>query len=615
MNGTSTKLVNRAGGRPDPPGSNSRGNWSPPRRRRHGDACGGPGDDEKEKGKGRWNRLELRRYFDRALAVAACLAIYIVCRAGVSSGSGGRERTAARPQGPRSPRLRGGVRGHGPREGGPGGGRGKKREKPDWVGPYSRLYPKKERPPEGWTRAIDYFFRRPSHGDREEDYVTCLSELRRSEVDDGTLADAARLGLTGTTTYLLETFELDPLRPRPAPAAVAGGEDGTPIPPATRPFGALQEALIGGYAEIARVLTGGNYKTVVDGYGRTVEDYVSARGSPFRPAEAERVLGMDPERLAELYGAERYGAERYGAERGGRGSPKTKRRKFDSGWNAATADEYDSACDIDEIYDADYMTREVFFKEYYSMGRPFILRNHVPLEGMKPFARSHPFWDASRTVPVGSTAYPNLTEQKRCAEDMAIADLERGTKCEEMPDTYMVHAWHPKAPDFLALYPEHDGDPFHERGGWRKIKEWFGEVEEGSKKLGWQIFLGGDRSGATFHFHNAAVNALYVGVKEWVLAPPSHRGFTGMQARDARPVLDRELTVRCTQYPGDVVFFPNYWGHLTINHGFTIGAATILNDAYQSSGLRNALGDQDANKSAGLTFSSEVTKDAHGSKS
>jgi hypothetical protein len=90
-----------------------------------------------------------------------------------------------------------------------------------------------------------------------------------------------------------------------------------------------------------------------------------------------------------------------------------------------------------------------------------------------------------------------------------------------------------------------------------------------------QVFFGGDQSGATMHWHNAAFNVLYVGIKEWKVTAPWYRAFTGMTAKMAATKIDGDIGLSCTQYPGDFVYIPNYWGHMTLNRGFTIGYVQV----------------------------------------
>ena len=46
-------------------------------------------------------------------------------------------------------------------------------------------------------------------------------------------------------------------------------------------------------------------------------------------------------------------------------------------------------------------------------------------------------------------------------------------------------------------------------------------------------------------WHSAAFNILYVGRKEWRMAPPIYRGWTGMSARLAAEQLDEHYTLQC----------------------------------------------------------------------
>ena len=51
--------------------------------------------------------------------------------------------------------------------------------------------------------------------------------------------------------------------------------------------------------------------------------------------------------------------------------------------------------------------------------------------------------------------------------------------------------------------------------------------------------------GATYHWHAAAFNILYVGIKEWRIASPIYRGWTGMSALQAAKQLDEHYTLQC----------------------------------------------------------------------
>jgi len=157
-----------------------------------------------------------------------------------------------------------------------------------------------------------------------------------------------------------------------------------------------------------------------------------------------------------------------------------------------------------------------------------------------------------------------------------------------------------------TITTDNDNNDTINNASFRIIKKWFGHVVKERDDVSWQVFFGGDGSGATYHWHDAAFNMLYVGVKEWKIAPPLYRGWSGMPALLASKALDMNIvttdslnsnsnnirtgitqhipTLRCVQKPGDLFFIPNSWGHMTINHGFTIGAAAIMPDYYQKDG-------------------------------
>jgi len=256
-----------------------------------------------------------------------------------------------------------------------------------------------------------------------------------------------------------------------------------------------------------------------------------------------------------------------------------------SGWSSYTAYEYDETrCDMDIVYGE--LSKEDFFRDYYIPGRPFVLRQSAPVEEVQNFHK-HRFETTDRFNPsnkfrVGPTAYPSTTGQETCPNKQSLLELEATAKCLEIPEKAMVSGWHPTEEDLEELFPQYDGDILDSRGGFQSIHNWFGKNDV---RLGWQIFFGGDGSGATYHWHAAAFNILYVGIKEWRIAPPIYRGWTGMGALQAAKQLDEHYTLQCVQQPGDQVFLPNYWGHMTINHGFTAGAAAILNERYQE-GIR-----------------------------
>lgn len=442
-------------------------------------------------------------------------------------------------------------------------------------------YPIRYPPPNSYLNDIDHFhFRTNMSAAREQCFMDCIDILVQHNathlIVNQLLVDASIMGLVRVVDKLLQAdLNLDPL------FVPTSTKEGMVLQWQAR-TNAIQRAIQGGYADIVKLLTKGNNNMVIDTKGRTVKDYINLKGSPIRPYFAKSILGLDVE--------EQHHAPPALRSRRLLKSTTTDNNNNnyindigDSGWNSYTKYKYDETkCDMDIVYDDD-ISKETFFQEYYIPGRPFVLRQASPVEEVQNFHKprfesTQRFHPNNTSFKVGPTAYPSGTGQHRCPNKQSLLELEVATKCTDMPESSMVSGWHPTSEDLDELFPQYGGDILDANGGFRSIHNWFGRSND---NLGWQVFFGGDGSGATYHWHAAAFNILYVGIKEWRIAPPIYRGRTGMEARRAAQELDEHYTLQCVQQPGDQMFIPNYWGHLTMNHGFTIGAAAILNQKYQ----------------------------------
>eukprot|EP00522_Entomoneis_paludosa_P004477 CAMPEP_0172475438 /NCGR_PEP_ID=MMETSP1065-20121228/69870_1 /TAXON_ID=265537 /ORGANISM="Amphiprora paludosa, Strain CCMP125" /LENGTH=932 /DNA_ID=CAMNT_0013233641 /DNA_START=1 /DNA_END=2795 /DNA_ORIENTATION=- len=416
-------------------------------------------------------------------------------------------------------------------------------------------------PEDGWIDGIDFFFDRPKNKIREHCYIRCVEIILNKDEEDVTsewLIDAVKLGLPTLVETLLTHPDLD-LDPLESPGFGA--------------LNAVQEAIRGGFAVILKMLTKGNYDVVIDQHGRTVKDYINMKASPIVPADARRILGLSVKLPEEHKGEQRQASQ-------------VHRNDFKSGWSQETSYHFDdSKCDIDVLYS---ITREDFFKDYFLPGRPFVLKNFVPHEEIAAFTKDR--WDSTeefdvhkRNWKVGPTAYPSITDQEYCDKKMTILELEDSKECDDMPGVPMEVAWHPSEEDFTDLWPMYEGEELFKKSGWRNMEEFFGPRGEHAEKLAWQVFFGGDGSGATYHWHGPAFNNLYAGTKQWRIAPPLYKGFTGMPARHAQKYLDEKETsivMGCVQHAGDTMYIPENWGHSTLTHGFTIGSAVIMPQNY-----------------------------------
>jgi len=409
-----------------------------------------------------------------------------------------------------------------------------------------------QRPKNGYLKAIDFYHLRKGNDKRENCFLRCVQNLRHNEVNRLWLINSIKLGLPKVVQTLHTNFGFDPLF---AP---------------DNELNAIQEGIRSGYAEIVKILSNSNNEMVIDKHGRTITDYVRMKGSPIRPAEATSILGLSVD-IAEGMAHDRKSVE----------DKTIDDTIFDSGWNKETKFEYSERCDLDVVDNE--MPQDVFLQEYFETGRPFVLRGHVPNAEKAAFSKNRwnnirPYSTHTTAWQVGPTAYPLSTGQKFCKRDFTTSEIEDGTECEEMPGVPMISAWHPTDEDFNVLFPMYSKEEFYKLSGWRKAADWFGSLDKLEVDDAWQVSLGGDKSGATFHWHDATFDVLYVGTKEWRLTPPKYKGFTGMSPMDAAEQLDDSYTLHCTQHEGDIIYVPANWGYMTTNHGFTIGAAIILPD-------------------------------------
>ena len=94
----------------------------------------------------------------------------------------------------------------------------------------------------------------------------------------------------------------------------------------------------------------------------------------------------------------------------------------------------------------------------------------------------------------------------------------------------------------------------------------------GAKTIG----IGGMNSGVAFHFHGPGFSEVIIGRKRWLLFPPSVRPVPGFNPNmtvkywvdNVYPSLSyaqRSQLKDCTIYPGESLYFPDFWMHATLN--------------------------------------------------
>ena len=188
--------------------------------------------------------------------------------------------------------------------------------------------------------------------------------------------------------------------------------------------------------------------------------------------------------------------------------------------------------------------------------------------------------------PCGRTAYPSLTDQAFCGM-FSYLDLNSHPACNDPGHTLPICVTKPSGVGDLGL---------NMSGSlWSQLPTKFryeatlppvsmlreSWVNAGSH----QLFAGGNGSGAALHFHGAAYNVVFFGVKHWLLTPPRFAGISGAASsvwRDRHAPRDLPagsgMPFRCTQGPGDMVLVPYHWGHATVNEAFSIGIGDLFCD-------------------------------------
>jgi hypothetical protein len=190
----------------------------------------------------------------------------------------------------------------------------------------------------------------------------------------------------------------------------------------------------------------------------------------------------------------------------------------------------------------------------------------------------------------GRTAYPSLTGQDFCGK-FSYLDLNTHPACNDKGRTLPICVTKPNGGS---------ADINTSTGVWTQLPAKFryeADVPPMPVLQGaWlaagahQLFAGGNGSGAALHFHGAAYNAVFFGVKHWLLTPPRYSGISGAAStvwRDRHAPRDLPggagMPFRCTQGPGDMLVVPNHWGHATINEAFSIGIGDLFCDRLLSS--------------------------------
>ena len=106
-----------------------------------------------------------------------------------------------------------------------------------------------------------------------------------------------------------------------------------------------------------------------------------------------------------------------------------------------------------------------------------------------------------------------------------------------------------------------------------------------------QIYVGPRGTGAPWHYHSQAFNALVRGSKQWQFAAPSFahyqrvRGVNVTALGAASSGVEAPPLIDCTQHAGDIIYIPAGWGHHVMNLEEVAGFAVEESDAAILRGL------------------------------
>ena len=290
----------------------------------------------------------------------------------------------------------------------------------------------------------------------------------------------------------------------------------------------IQESIAMGDMAMVNLLVKNNYDTVIDEYNRTVRDYISLKGSPsssWRQDDSDTSFG----------------------------------------WEDSTQWYENKSSDIDIV---DALNFKTYWRDYFIPGRPVLVRGFASKQENILFSKHNlgKKW-ADKKFKVGPVAYPGLTQQKSCTQQFSLEELQHPTSCREHPYIKsLYHAHHPRKNEIKSIFEQ------ELPVSWKKVTD-IVHIAAFSK----QMFFGPDGSGATYHSHGGAFNILYVGRKEWLVAPPFNRGLSGAAAPHVFQMLHKRVSFRrIYQRAGDLIILPNLWGHMTRGHGFSMGVGNIF---------------------------------------
>eukprot|EP01006_Ploeotia_vitrea_P062972 TRINITY_DN84722_c0_g1_i1.p1 TRINITY_DN84722_c0_g1~~TRINITY_DN84722_c0_g1_i1.p1 ORF type:complete len:654 (-),score=300.52 TRINITY_DN84722_c0_g1_i1:25-1791(-) len=257
-------------------------------------------------------------------------------------------------------------------------------------------------------------------------------------------------------------------------------------------------------------------------------------------------------------------------------------------------------CDIDRR-DVSKLTIEQFEKEYVNRGRPVILRGLMDgWVAWKRWTRDgllRKFGDvvvqARRSSAVSGY---QVFESEEDTVGQGVSSADDGVELGDMTLDRFVELYMPSVDDddksravdtnapyvFLPRKLPNLSRLFKHPAHFNNFA--WTESKRNKQAL---FYLGPANSGAYFHSHTTAWNALVYGKKRWFLFPPElyHGRSYGLSMPEWISQVRNELPVtalECTQHAGEIVYVPSRWRHGVLNLQDSVGLAVEIGDSNDS---------------------------------
>ncbi|XP_065905980.1 uncharacterized protein [Dysidea avara] len=226
-------------------------------------------------------------------------------------------------------------------------------------------------------------------------------------------------------------------------------------------------------------------------------------------------------------------------------------------------------CDFDVVSD---ISNEDFLYEYLSLQRPVIVRNVVNSKNVKNLFRK---WQRQQFVKeYGTLEFKEVVVPY--GESFGYSDNE--TKFVTLQEfvnkmdqlSQMGEKEYPSQPSYI-FEPISENSPLLDDFVLPSILD--PELTHATLSHV-QFYIGPALSGAPGHFHRNAWNVLIYGKKRWFLYPPTEAFYSRQHVWQWWQQQQKPIgALECLQYPGDLVFVPDMWGHAVLNLQESVGLA------------------------------------------